>query len=99
MDATGVALYTGARLPDLIRGTPLKVTADNTRHLDVSNRDAAAMFSMNIRSWGTSHPALSLYGSPYLRSLHNDLEEMMTDSPDNVSEIEWGMRQMVLEPA
>ena len=99
MDATGVALYTGARLPEFIKSTPLKITADNTRHLDVSNRDAAAMFSMNIRSWGTSHPALSLYGFPYLRSLHNNLEEMITDSPDNMSEIEWGMRQVVLEPA
>ena len=56
------------------------------------------MFSMNIRSWGMSHPALSLYGSDFLRSLRNDLEEMMTDSPDALSEIEWGMRQMVLEP-
>ena len=63
MDAMGVALYTGARLPELIKSTPLKIIADNTRHLAVSNSDAAAMFSMNIRSWGTSHPALSLYGS------------------------------------
>lgn len=98
MDATGIALYTGAQFPELIKSTPLKITADNTRHLAVSNRDAAAMFSMNIRSWGTSHPALSLYGSPYLRSLHNDLKEMMEDSPDALSEIEWGMRQIVLEP-
>ncbi len=99
MDATGVGLYTGARLPDLIKSTPLKITADNTCHLAVSNRDAAAMFSMNIRSWGMSHPALSLYGSHFLRSLHHDLEVMAADSPDDLSEIEWGMRQMVLEPA
>lgn len=99
MEATGVALYTGARLPELVNDTPLKIIADNTRCLPVRNRDAATMFSMNIRSWGASHPALSLYGSAFLRSLHNDLEEMMKDSPDALSEIEWGMRQMVLEPA
>ena len=99
MGATGVALYTGARLPELINGAPLKITADTTRHHPVTNRDAAAMFSMNLRSWGTSHPAISLYGSAFLRSLRDDLEEMTADSPDSLSEIEWGMRQMVLEPA
>ena len=99
MDATGVALYAGARLPELINGTPLKITADNTRHHPVTNRDAAAMFSMNLRSWGTSHPAISLYGSAFLCSLRGDLEEMTVDSPDTLSEIQWGMRQMVLEPS
>ena len=99
MDATGVALYAGARLPDLIDSAPLSITADNTRRHAVTNRDAAAMFSMNIRSWGMSHPALSLYGSAYLRSLHHDLEDMIANSPAALSEIEWGMRQMILEPA
>ena len=99
MDAMGVALYAGARLPELINGTSLKIIADNTRRLAVSNRDAAAMFSMNIHSWGASHPAISLYGSDLLRSLHHDLEDMTANSPDTLSEIEWGMRQMVLEPA
>ena len=99
MDATGVALYAGARLPELIDSTPLKITADTTCRHPVTNRDAAAMFSMNLRSWGTSHPAISLYGSAFLRSLHDDLQEMTADSPDTLSEIEWGMRQVVLEPA
>lgn len=98
MDATGIVLYTGARLPDLVNGAHLNITADNTRRHPVTNRDAATMFCMNIRSWGTSHPALSLYGSAFLRSLHDDLQEMTADSPDAPSEIEWGMRQMVLEP-
>lgn len=99
MDATGVALYAGARLPDLVRSASLKIAADKTRHLAVSNRDAAAMFSMNIRSWGTTHQAISMYGSAFLRSLHQDLEEMASNSPDTLSEIEWGMRQIVLGPA
>ena len=99
MDATGVVLYTGARLPELIDCTPLKITADSTRRHAVTNRDAAAMFSMNIRSWGITHPATFLYDSAFLHSLHQDLEEMAANSPDTLSEIEWGMRQMALERA
>ena len=99
MDAMGVALYAGAGLPEMVDGVPVKITADTTLRHSVTNRDAAAMFSMNIRTWGMSHPALSLYGSTFLRSLHNDLEEITAGSPGALSEIEWGMRQMVLELA
>ncbi len=98
LDAQGAALYAGAQMPELINGAPLKMTSDVTRRLPVSNHDAATMFSMNIRSWGTTHPAISLYGSSFLQSLRNDLEQMTGDYSGEESEIEWGMRQMVLEP-
>ena len=99
MNAMGVDLYAGAGLSELVDSAPVKIIADTTRRHAVTNRDAAAMFSMNIRTWGMSHPALSLYGSAFLRSLHNDLEEITAGSPEALSEIEWGMRQIVLELA
>ena len=54
---------------------------------------------MNIRAWGVTHPAISLYSTSFLQSLHNDLERMAEDAPGEDTDIEWGMRQMVLEPA
>ena len=57
------------------------------------------MFSMNIPAWGATHPAISLYSTPFLQSLHNDLERMAEDADGEASDIEWGMRQMVLELA
>ncbi len=99
LDAQGTALCAGAQLPGLLNGAPLKIASDAIRRLPVSNRDAAVMFSMNIRAWGATHPAISLFGTSFLKTLHNDLECMAEDASGDESDIEWGMRQMVLEPA
>ena len=98
LEAQGTALYAGSRLPDLLDGAPFRVVSDQTHRHPVSNVDAATMFSMNIRSWGATHPATALYGSTFLRTLHSDLREIAGDFSAADSEIEWGMRQMVLEP-
>ena len=99
LDAQGTALCAGAQLTNLPDEAPLRIASDSISRLPVSNCDAAAMFSMNIRAWGATHPAISLYSTSFLKSLHNDLERMAQDSPVEDSDIEWGMRQMVLEPA
>ena len=99
LDAQGTALCAGAQLTNLLDGAPLKIASDGICSLPVSNSDAAAMFSMNIRAWGVTHPAISLYRTSFLQSLHNDLERMAEDAPGEDTDIEWGMRQMVLEPA
>ena len=99
LDAQGTALCAGAQLTNLLDDAPLKIASDGICPLPVSNRDAAAMFSMNIRAWGVTHPAISLYSTSFLQSLHNDLERMAEDAAGEDSDIEWGMRQIVLEPA
>ena len=99
LDAQGTVLCAGTQLTNLPGEAPLKIASDGIRRLPVSNRDAAAMFSMNIRAWGITHPALSLYSTSFLQSLRNDLQRMAEDAPGEDSDIEWGMRQMVLEPA
>ena len=99
LNAQGTALCAGAQLTNLPDGAPLRIASDSIRPLPVSNRAAAAMFSMNIPAWGATHPAISLYSTSFLKSLHNDLERMAEDAPGEDSDIEWGMRQMVLEPA
>ena len=82
----------GMRLPGL------KTSVDRVRRLRVQNRQAAAMFRLNLETW-RSHPfAVERYGADALRLLAEELEGEASDTGGE-SGIEWGMRQIVLERA
>ena len=98
LEAQSMELYAGARLPKLLNGSGLQVASDDTRRLRVANRDAAAMFSMNIRAWGPTAQALELYETKFLGSLHSELVAIAEGASNGQSEIAWGMRQVVLTP-
>ena len=85
-------VLSGMRLPGL------KTSVDGVRRLRVQNRQAAAMFRLNLKTW-RSHPfAVERYGADALRLLADELEVEARDTAGR-SGIEWGMRQIVLERA
>ena len=92
----GNSLYVGKSL-DMLKHTPiLSRRASRVKRLPVENNRAAAMFSLNIRSW-KEHPFVrGNYSCAVIDRLVRELDEMAQE-PTGATDIEWGMRQMVYE--
>lgn len=92
----GNSLYAGKSL-DRLKDTPiLSRRASRVKRLPVENNRAAAMFSLNIRSW-KEHPFVrSNYPCAVIDRLVRALDQMAQE-PTGATDIEWGMRQMVYE--
>lgn len=96
LDAAGSRLYVGRGLESAVPGGQLRIVRSDVRRMDVSNRDAAAMFSRNVPNWRAN-------GFVRTRLSEGEIDELLaellreTAAPANHSDITWELRQMVLE--
>lgn len=91
-------LYVGPLLSDLEDADTLKRRTSQVRSLPVSNRQAATMFSLNIQSWKHQPFVRRNYPSESIERLEADLKAL-AEQADTRIEIEWGLRQIVLQRA
>ena len=89
-------LYVGPILNALEEGELLRRHSSQVRRLTVSNARAATMFHLNIQTWRQQPFIQENYSPTTVDRLEQDLWEMAEQS-SSLSEIEWGMRQLVLE--
>ncbi len=89
-------LYVGPILNALEEGELLRRHSSQVRRLTVSNARAATMFHLNIQTWRQQPFILENYSPSLIDGLEQDLWQMAQQS-NGPSEIEWGMRQLVLE--
>lgn len=97
LDAAGSRLYVGPLLEPAVPGGRLRIVRSEVRRMDVSNRDAAAMFSRNVPNWRANGFVRARFSESGIDEL---LAELLreTAAPANRSDITWELRQMVLEP-
>ena len=91
-------LYVGRVLDGMVECSGLKKRVSRVRRFRVANRDAATMFSMNMRSWKDGPYVRANCSSELVEKLEQDLRDI-TKQPDSVTEIEWGLREVVYERA
>jgi trans-aconitate 2-methyltransferase len=89
-------LNIGPRLDRLGDSDSLRRRASDVRRLVVSNRDAGRMFSLNIQCWKHEPFVRATYAPDEIERLEAELKAL-TEGPDDRVEIEWGLRQIVLE--
>ena len=88
--------YVGRALQGLPRSETLIRRESEVRRLRVANHRAAAMFALNAQTWRT-HPFITTaYSSRTIAALQDELASL-AHTPSRAAEIEWGMRQLVLE--
>lgn len=89
-------LYMGKRLNQMQLPGLLKRRASHIRRLPVSTGEAATMFFLNIRTWKTQPFAQRNYPGSVISELERNLG-MLAGRADGGIEIEWYLRQLVLE--
>jgi SAM-dependent methyltransferase len=95
LNAAGSRLYVGPVLEPAVPGGRLRIVRSDVRRMDVSNRDAAGMFSRNVPNWRAN-------GFVRARFSESEIDELLaellreTAAPANHSEITWELRQMIL---
>ncbi len=89
-------LYVGQTLDRLSDDSAFERRISQVVRLRVSNRDAATMFYLNIRTWKLQPFIRTNYPSSMIEQLEEDLKTL-AGRRDDASEIEWGMRQIVFE--
>jgi len=89
-------LYAGRVLDRMEECGGLKKRVSRVRRFRVANRDAARMFFMNMQSWKDSAYVRENYPARMLEELQENLQDLAT-VPDSVTEIEWGLREIVWE--
>jgi trans-aconitate 2-methyltransferase len=89
-------LYIGPVLSRLSDTDRARRRASHVRHLPVSNRDAARMFSLNIQCWKHEPFVRASYSPEQIGRLEADLKSV-AEGPDDRVEIEWDLRQLVLQ--
>ena len=89
-------LYVGSILDGLRFDQALTRLSNNVRRLPVPGRRAAEMFVMNIASWREDEFVASNYDAGVIDRMADALGRM-ADGTDPSDEIEWGLRQIVLQ--
>ena len=89
-------LYVGPALHSLEDSATLKRRMSRVWHLQVSNRDAATMFFLNIQSWKSQPFVQQTYSYTTIDELEESLHAL-SGSPGRETEIEWGLRQLAFE--
>jgi SAM-dependent methyltransferase len=89
-------LYVGRALDSLGGTETLTRRMSDVRRLRVANHRAAAMFVLNAQVWKTQPFVTTNYSSTQITALQEQLASL-ANAPSPVSEIEWGMRQVVFE--
>ncbi len=91
-------LYVGPVL-DEMAGTGMdkfRRTSSKITRLKVSNDQAAKMFFLNFQSWKLSPFIQANYSSAVIKRIGEDLETLARQ-PQGEADIEWGLRQIILE--
>ena len=88
------SLYVGPDLNNLLFDELLLRQHSDVRRLEVSNSRAATMFSMNIKTWKNDPYVVDNYPPGKIDYIEGSLESIAEGS-NGLSEIEWGMRQIV----
>jgi trans-aconitate 2-methyltransferase len=89
-------LYIGPQLAATVDRPFLGTRSSMVRRVPVDTRDAARMFRMNLQTW-KQHPFVQTrYPSSRIETLQQELDSLV-EQPAGGQEIEWGIRQMVLE--
>lgn len=89
-------LYVGRVLDRMQFGGALRKRSSEVRRLTVPTNRTARMFHMNIRCWRENAFVRTKYPSEEIDRLQNDLHALSQEPGDKI-EIEWGLRQIVLE--
>ena len=92
----GGMLYVGPRLEALGDVGPLRKRTSAVACLPVADRRAAAMFALNIATWGDDPDVRARHGEGGLARLGAALRAI-AEGPDDTSTITWGLRQIVFE--
>lgn len=95
LDKSG-ELYIGPLLNEMMDTERLRRRESSVRRLPVLTHRAAGMFHLNIQSWKQQPFIQDNYSVSTIENLQKDLCELSNNRSDPV-EIEWGMRQIVLE--
>lgn len=96
--AQGNELYLGPRLAGLDPGPRGRVRLSRVRRHRVDDRDAAALFAMNLPHWSADAGVQERVGAEPLRALAAELDALAAGPPGR-SRIEWGLRQLAFERA
>ena len=89
-------LYVGPIIDRFEDSRRLKRRAGGVRMLRVSNRDAARMFLLNLRTWLHRPFIRDNYSPRTIANIEAELSALVEASSAG-SDIEWGMRNLVLE--
>ena len=92
----GNQLYVGPLIDTFEDSRRLRRRAGGVEEVQVSNRQAATMFVLNIRTWQHNSFIRENYSSRTIASLEAELSALV-ETPSAGSNIEWGMRNLVLE--
>ena len=92
----GNKLYVGPLIDGFEDSRRLKRRAGGVRMLRVSNRDAARMFLLNLRTWQHRSFIRDNYSPRTIANIEAELSALVEPSSAG-SEIEWEMRNLVLE--
>ncbi len=92
----GRTLYIGPALAALRLPGLLEKRVDRIRPMAVPDRQAAAMFRLNLEAWRHRSFVADAYGEGEIGRLADDLEDLAR-GPGTSSTIEWSMRQIVFE--
>lgn len=92
----GGELYVGPIVDRFEDAGRLRRRAGGVHRLRVSNRDAARMFLLNLRSWHHRPFVRDNYSPQAIANIEAELSAL-AESSSAQSDIEWGMRHMVLE--
>jgi trans-aconitate 2-methyltransferase len=89
-------LYIGPSLDKQQITHGLQQRMNRIYHLPVSTKQAATMFSLNIRSWKDQPFIQQMYAASTIDELEHNLQALVVTSTA-IDEIEWSMRQIVYE--
>jgi trans-aconitate methyltransferase len=96
MEQRGNNLYIGAMLDSMPDSALLRRHSSRATRVQVSNRDAAAMFRLNLQTWAQDALLLTRFKASDMHNLGNALGELAAGI-GITSEIEWTLRQIVFE--
>lgn len=91
-------LYVGARLAGFDAGPGAAMRLDRPKQLAVADRDAAAMFRLNLEAWKEDPFIGANYPAETICELAGALEAI-AGRVDDCSQITWGLRQIAIEAA
>lgn len=97
VDAGGGQLYAGKTMERLIPNAGLAVVSSHLVEHPVSTAQAAAMFRLNIASWGVTPAARAIISAPSIDEVAAELDGLAASTSRR--EIVWGMRQVLCRAA
>lgn len=94
----GNILYIGPHLDGMPPPDGLRRRSSRVATFPVRDRDAARMFSMNIRTWKHNPYIQRAHAAAEIAHLERELDAL-TDADPGLAASEWGLRQLVFQRA